>query len=323
MPPRTLSGSWAAMPGPRALCSPTARPWPGRWPSRVLTETEPNSHRGPSTHPRAARRVRDGKHCTVSLWYNARMRRCSRTRRFLKRAGLAASTLVMIAWVTSMFFQVIIVWTINDWACRVESKIGYVGIDWAYLPGFGSTRDYYSDWDGRGKCDVYLVRGVRWHQRPGFRWPRVASGPHWRWVWLPYWLILMAAAIPTAVLLRRDRPPPMGHCQSCGYSLMGNESGVCPECGRATHERSPREDDWPPKRPRPKTRPGGCDCCAPQQKGTVRRHAQDAWRCRIPEYMPVVVAVRGTSRRSHAIRYGTNEMQLHGKAARYCLSDCG
>jgi len=25
--------------------------------------------------------------------------------------------------------------------------------------------------------------------------------------------------------------PPDGHCQSCGYDLTGNVSGVCPECG--------------------------------------------------------------------------------------------
>jgi hypothetical protein len=24
---------------------------------------------------------------------------------------------------------------------------------------------------------------------------------------------------------------PLGHCQSCGYNLTGNESGKCPECG--------------------------------------------------------------------------------------------
>lgn len=27
--------------------------------------------------------------------------------------------------------------------------------------------------------------------------------------------------------------PPPGHCQSCGYNLTGNVSGMCPECGEA------------------------------------------------------------------------------------------
>lgn len=29
------------------------------------------------------------------------------------------------------------------------------------------------------------------------------------------------------------RPPAKGMCQSCGYNLTGNVSGVCPECGVA------------------------------------------------------------------------------------------
>ncbi len=27
------------------------------------------------------------------------------------------------------------------------------------------------------------------------------------------------------------RRPPPGHCQACGYDLIGNVSGTCPECG--------------------------------------------------------------------------------------------
>ena len=36
----------------------------------------------------------------------------------------------------------------------------------------------------------------------------------------------------TEVLIRERRPfYPPGHCQKCGYNLIGNVSGVCPECG--------------------------------------------------------------------------------------------
>ncbi|MCB9852328.1 MAG: hypothetical protein H6819_04470 [Phycisphaerales bacterium] len=27
-------------------------------------------------------------------------------------------------------------------------------------------------------------------------------------------------------------PPEPGHCAGCGYNMTGNQSGVCPECGR-------------------------------------------------------------------------------------------
>lgn len=48
---------------------------------------------------------------------------------------------------------------------------------------------------------------------------------------LPLWAVFAAVSVPTAVLWRLDRRPPRGHCQSCGYDLTGNTSGVCPECG--------------------------------------------------------------------------------------------
>lgn len=52
------------------------------------------------------------------------------------------------------------------------------------------------------------------------------------WVYkLPLWVPFVIVGIPTAALWRRDRRFPAGHCQSCGYDLTGNKSGVCPECG--------------------------------------------------------------------------------------------
>src|SRR5438046_1608069 len=34
--------------------------------------------------------------------------------------------------------------------------------------------------------------------------------------------ISLIAGIPVAVWRRRTRPPPPGHCQTCGYNLTGN-----------------------------------------------------------------------------------------------------
>ena len=36
---------------------------------------------------------------------------------------------------------------------------------------------------------------------------------------------------------------PQGHCQTCGYNLTGNTSGVCPECGTPTDSTSPSSQD--------------------------------------------------------------------------------
>jgi len=49
---------------------------------------------------------------------------------------------------------------------------------------------------------------------------------------VPLWIPPFLFGIPTYMLWRRHRRYPTRHCQSCGYDLMGNESGVCPECGR-------------------------------------------------------------------------------------------
>lgn len=38
-------------------------------------------------------------------------------------------------------------------------------------------------------------------------------------------------AVFTAHRFWRDRRPPSGHGQHCGYNLIGNVSGICPERG--------------------------------------------------------------------------------------------
>ena len=59
-------------------------------------------------------------------------------------------------------------------------------------------------------------------------------------VYIPFWSVMLVIGVPTVVLLYRDRRYPPGRCQKCGYSLTGNVSGVCPECGRATGEATAR-----------------------------------------------------------------------------------
>jgi hypothetical protein len=60
------------------------------------------------------------------------------------------------------------------------------------------------------------------------------------WVRIPLWIPFFALAIPTTLLWRRPLPSAQ-HCESCGYDLTGNMSGICPECGEPTPG-SPRSD---------------------------------------------------------------------------------
>ena len=50
---------------------------------------------------------------------------------------------------------------------------------------------------------------------------------------LPFWLFLTLAAIPTAILWHRDRRRVKpGCCKTCGYDLRASKK-ICPECGTA------------------------------------------------------------------------------------------
>ena len=60
--------------------------------------------------------------------------------------------------------------------------------------------------------------------------PTIALEQPVRLVFLPMWMLVAAFALMSVVFWRKGRVPP-GHCQRCGYDLMGNVSGRCSECG--------------------------------------------------------------------------------------------
>jgi len=51
--------------------------------------------------------------------------------------------------------------------------------------------------------------------------------------WLPPLLFSLPPALWLRGFIRRRRLRSAGRCQSCGYNLTGNTSGICPECGTA------------------------------------------------------------------------------------------
>ena len=54
---------------------------------------------------------------------------------------------------------------------------------------------------------------------------------------LPWLGVMLLASLPPGAWIYRKRQrakrPPFAECRTCGYSLIGNTSGVCPECGTA------------------------------------------------------------------------------------------
>jgi hypothetical protein len=66
----------------------------------------------------------------------------------------------------------------------------------------------------------------------------------WRWVHavVPVWVVTSVLLFPPALAyvrgpLRRSWRGRRNQCVECGYSLAGNSSGVCPECGTRGRER--------------------------------------------------------------------------------------
>lgn len=138
--------------------------------------------------------------------------RPSRVRRILKLAGVMVCALMLLLWATTFFWEFVYSDTKRSFGfgpgffCVVSIPIGSHG--WNVLPAGSSTPTWWP---------IPQLSRVDCH--------------------IPFSFLLLVTAIPTAILYRRDRRHPPGHCQTCGYDLTGNESGICPECGTACEVR--------------------------------------------------------------------------------------
>jgi len=152
------------------------------------------------------------------------MARPSRTRRILKWTGVGLSMIVIACWAISLFFRATILLTKDSafvtgqgvLAIVVEEDIGlYTGMS----PGIEE--------------DAWSFRLTAFRQPAfGARWVFHGMIMLGKWYVLPYWMLLLLTAIPTAWLWHRDRRRIRpGCCLRCGYDLTGNISGVCSECG--------------------------------------------------------------------------------------------
>jgi hypothetical protein len=128
----------------------------------------------------------------------------------------------------------------------------------------------YGNWSGLGEVQVYGKACVSYYHNLSGSWhshewvwgrfgivvyPDLIAGtqqlstpyPMVLSLYLPYWLIiLLFAVLPSAWTLNRlrTRKNDLNLCGTCSYSLTGNTSGICPECGtpvpKEIAEKSPR-----------------------------------------------------------------------------------
>jgi len=129
----------------------------------------------------------------------------------------------------------VVMWVRSYWGCdefewsggSVVSSRGVVFYGrgtFAGQPGFHRLGQFYEPVRFRGPNYFYLhFAGFAFAR--GNRMVLLATVPYWGMallLGLPFWLKLFAG--------RFNRSKDRG-CESCGYNLTGNVSGVCPECG--------------------------------------------------------------------------------------------
>lgn len=175
------------------------------------------------------------------------VRRRSRPMRVSRRIGLATCLLLVMAFALSAFFP--FRWTWADQTSSVDRcytfslSAGLIGAATSYRVSPGAQRPYSQ---GNG-FDFRTSPRLIWMRLPCGQ--SLASGYKYRFVRVPLWAPLLASAVLTAMLWRRERRlPPPGHCRKCGYDLTANTTGICPECGTASYRR-PSPPTPAPQRP--------------------------------------------------------------------------
>ena len=141
----------------------------------------------------------------------------SRTRRIAKWTGLVVCVVTIVAWGVSLYRSV----------TYMGSGGLLVGLGWSELGFCWFSIDPLPEpgWD------VRIISQRIWHWMPHYR-----TTPGFSVIAIPLWIPLLAIAIPTAWLWRRDRRNPPGCCARCGYDLTGNVTGKCSECGTKVSE---------------------------------------------------------------------------------------
>jgi hypothetical protein len=144
----------------------------------------------------------------------------SRLRRVAKWAGVLVCLSIVVLWVVSSIRPIY-----PTWLKAETTWFGGVGYGFAecHFPAGVLVHRSGELFRGRSRFHVPVL--------PVFRRTVVASGRVCWYAGFPLWLPLVLTGSATGLLFHLDRRPPRDCCQRCGYSLCGNVSGVCPECG--------------------------------------------------------------------------------------------
>ena len=144
---------------------------------------------------------------------------------FLNWGCTGTCSLTVIAWAVSTLCTPVYQHRMGATACSWTLARGTLFLDCLYWPPGTRSTDFEHQFAGR-----HFLPGYQ-RVEPTSCFPNVSNPIIFTNAWLPLWIPFVLTAIPAALLWWRDRLPPHGNCQNCGYNLTGNISGICSECG--------------------------------------------------------------------------------------------
>ena len=159
-----------------------------------------------------------------SLYHRAEMlgmwgedlRRLRRKMQALKWIAWALSAVAGLFWLASHFFFI----SVGHGSPIVILNYGHLAV------GFSTTWNQSTWWRANRNG-----HGAAMHYRSPLAFVDRYNGL----LLIPLWIPFTITTVAGGLLWKCDRKRiPPGHCQKCGYSLTGNTSGVCPECGQRT-----------------------------------------------------------------------------------------
>jgi hypothetical protein len=137
--------------------------------------------------------------------------------------SLVLSVFVLAAWGVSTVRPVVWQWSDGKRVRVCQLYSGRIALQYPAIPSDEPTG-----------LEVYRFRRVSLADRFRLGYPEVRASlrNNVKYLIIPLWIPLVTLAVLTVILWSRARCPPRGCCQTCGYNLTGNTTGVCPECGK-------------------------------------------------------------------------------------------
>lgn len=166
--------------------------------------------------------------------------------------------LVLLLWTRSFSYSDLVAWEPGRDVYSIWSERGEICFR-QVRHTYGSLEPWRYESLPVGAWGGYMPPYARTRRAGGFWWESGLSpgrGQPYLALVVPYWAVATASLTPVAWgahrRRRRRRRGRSGLCRECGYSLAGNVSGVCPECGTRTGPASaapPAATEIPPGTP--------------------------------------------------------------------------